>query len=279
MPSSSVSFRAICGNFYWTFLNFMSRRAREKRAMRCRVVCVSGKVAVVLVFLVACLLQCGDVETNPGPSIADVVKVLTAMDKKMEERIENLQTSMQEHMEKFQANVAHVTKENKELKEKVDRLESRVDDLEGRSRRNNLIFHGIPSPQGKTELWSDCEKAVKTALKEEMGLTEEVEIERAHRLGSEKSDRPIIICFGKFKDKERILASRKVLREKRSKIFVNEDFTPRVRESRRLLLPFLKKAKAEQKRAFLRFDTLVIEGKAYVYDTNSQGLVSRQGGS
>ncbi|KAL8620997.1 hypothetical protein ACOMHN_035933 [Nucella lapillus] len=67
-----------------------------------------------------------------------------------------------------------------------------------------------------------------------------------------------------------------MLREKKSSIFVNEDFTPRVRDRRRLLLPFLKQAKAEQKRAFLRFDTLVIEGKAHTFDPATQKLVPRQ---
>eukprot|EP00745_Piridium_sociabile_P036420 TRINITY_DN65360_c0_g1_i2.p2 TRINITY_DN65360_c0_g1~~TRINITY_DN65360_c0_g1_i2.p2 ORF type:complete len:119 (-),score=17.33 TRINITY_DN65360_c0_g1_i2:14-370(-) len=107
MPISSVCFRAVCGTFYWTFLTFMNKRAREKAAMRVR--CVS---ALVLVFLVAFLLQCGDVEMNPGPgpkhtqpkitdqshrkslggedntntedpTIADVVKMLNALDQKM----------------------------------------------------------------------------------------------------------------------------------------------------------------------------------------------------
>lgn len=284
----------------------MAKRVREKVAMRYRVVCVSGKVAVALVFLVGFLLQCGDVEANPGPdrrstkqttltsqnqpaspspgggdstsegSIADVLKMLTAMDQK----IDRLHSKMQEQIDKFQNDMTEVLQENKVLKEKIDRLENKMDDLEGRSRRNNLIFHGIPYPRGQTELWSDCEKAVKSVLKDEMGLKEDVEIERAHRLqGGGKNPRPIIVCFGKFKDKERILAGRKTLREKKSSIFINEDFTPRVRDKRRLLLPFLKKAKSEDKRAHLRFDTLVIDGKAYVYDSATQDLVQRQGRS
>lgn len=271
--------------------------------MRYRVVCVSGKVAIALVFLVTFLLQSGDIESNPGPpksatkqttltpqnqpatsspggrdsapeaSIADVMNLLKAMDKK----IENMSSKMQEQMEQFQSDMCEVMQENKELKEKIDRLENKMDDLEGRSRRNNLLFHGIPYPQGQTELWSDCEKAVKSVLKDELGIKDDVEIERSHRLQGGKSPRPIIVCFSKFKDKERILASRKTLRDKRSDVFINEDFTPRVRDKRRLLLPFLKKAKSEGKRAFLRFDSLVIDGKAHIYDPASQDLIQRQG--
>ncbi|KAL8557920.1 hypothetical protein ACOMHN_065440 [Nucella lapillus] len=216
----------------------------------------------------------GDGAGASETSIAEVIKMLTAMDKK----IGNLQATMDEQMDAFRNEMTGMLKENHELKEKIDRLDDKMDDLEGRSRRNNLIFHGIPSPEGQTELWSDCEKAVRKVLREEMGVAEDVELERAHRLrGGGKSPRPIIACFSKFKDKERVLANRKMLREKKSSIFVNEDFTPRVRDRRRLLLPFLKQAKAEQKRAFLRFDTLVIEGKAHTFNPATQKLVPRQG--
>ncbi|KAL8580629.1 hypothetical protein ACOMHN_043445 [Nucella lapillus] len=177
----------------------------------------------------------------------------------MDKKIGNLQATMDEQMDAFRNKMTGMLKENHELKEKIDRLEDKMDDLEGRSRRNNLIFHGIPSPEGQTELWSDCEKAVRKVLREEMGVAEDVELERAHRLrGGGKSPRPIIACFSKFKDKERVLANRKMLREKKSSIFVNEDFTPR-------------------KRAFFRFDPLVIEGKAHTFDPATQKLVPRQG--
>nr|KAG5685473.1 hypothetical protein BaRGS_033826 [Batillaria attramentaria] len=111
---------------------------------------------------------------------------------------------------------------------------------------------------GRTETWADCEKAVKKVVKEEMGIEDDVEIERAHRLkGGRQTPHPIIVCFSKFKDKERILAER--------------------REKRKKLLPFLQEAKDANKRAFLRFDTLVIEGKSYIFDAATNGLVERRG--
>jgi hypothetical protein len=48
-----------------------------------------------------------------------------------------------------------------------------------------------------------------------------------------------------------------------------------VRDKRRQLLPFLKQAKEAGKRAFLRFDTLVVDGKVFVYDSTSDGLMER----
>nr|KAG5713857.1 hypothetical protein BaRGS_024484 [Batillaria attramentaria] len=196
----------------------------------------------------------------------------------MDKKMDTMQAAMQEQMNKMQGELSEVVKENRELKDKVDKLEEKLDDVEGRSRRNNLIFHNIPHPQGRTETWADCEKAVKKVVKEEMGIEDDVEIERAHRLkGGRQTPHPIIVCFSKFKDKERILAERRSLRDNESDVFISEDFTPRVREKRKKLLPFLQEAKDANKRAFLRFDTLVIEGKSYIFDAATNGLVERRG--
>ena len=278
----------------------MAKRSREKAAMRIRTVCVSGPVAVLLVFLVGFLLQCGDVESNPGPrgqpkqstltgspmqtpcrkdsasdvnkDGADVVKMLAALDKK----IEGINSLLQEQAGRFQTEIENVVKENKVLKDKVDRLESKIDDLEGRSRRKNVVFHGIPNQKGVSETWQDCEDAVKSVLREDMDIQGDIEIDRAHRLKGSKNPQPIIVAFSKAKDRELVLAGRRKLREKKSGIFVNEDFTTRVREVRRKLLPFLKEAKDAGKRASLRFDSLHIDGKAYVYDGASGRPVQRQ---
>lgn len=286
----------------------MRKRALRKVAARVRCVSVSAPTAVVLVFLVAFLLQCGDVEMNPGPnpktrqstlsqssprpspssdekaktdkaSIDDVVKMLSALDEKMttmDKKMDSIHSTMQERMDKLQDNFDGLVKENRKLQEKVENLENKLDDVEGRSRRNNLIFHGIPHPQGQPETWADCEKAVRKVIREELGIKDDVEIERAHRLRSGKTPHPIIVCFGSFKAKERILEARRTLRNKKSAVFVSEDFTPRVRDVRRKLLPFLKEAKNANKKAFLRFDTLVIDGKTFLYDPAKDGVVERQ---
>ena len=88
----------------------------------------------------------------------------------------------------------------------------KLDDLEGRSKRNNLIFHGVPEEEGGAETWEDSEKTLRKVLKEEVGfsIADQVGIERAHRLGRQgNGSRPIIAQFSNFKDKEAILKRRK----------------------------------------------------------------------
>ena len=93
---------------------------------------------------------------------------------------------------------------------------------------------------------------------------------------SGKAPHPIIACFGSFKAKEKILEARRALKNKKSAVFISEDFTPRVRDVRRKLLPFLREAKSANKKAFLRFDTLGIDGKTFLYDPATDGVVERQ---
>ncbi|XP_076447171.1 uncharacterized protein LOC143284346 [Babylonia areolata] len=171
----------------------------------------------------------------------------------------------------MQTEIDEVRKENKELKEKVSSLEEKLDDQESRGRRKNLIFYGIPTPPNRAETYADCEEAVKDVLRNKMGIQEEIPMERAHRLkGGRGGTRPIIVLFEKYKHKEKVLSECKKL--KGTDVFVSEDFTLKVREKRRQLLPFLREAKSANKRAFLRFDSLVVEGKHYVYDAEARGL-------
>ena len=70
------------------------------------------------------------------------------------------------------------------------------------------------TPRGVRRLnWEDCEKAVKSVLREELG-TGDVEIERAHRLKGGRAPHPIIASFDKYKDKERILTERRKLKRR-----------------------------------------------------------------
>ena len=49
-------------------------------------------------------------------------------------------------------------------------------------------------------------------------------------------------------------------------IRITEDFLQRVTKACTKLFPFLKRCHKKEQRAFLRLDTLVVDGQAYVYD-------------
>ena len=52
----------------------------------------------------------------------------------------------------------------------------------------------------------------------------------------------------------------------RIRIRVSEDFPERATKERTKLFPFLKSCMDNEVNAYLRYDTLVVEGQSYIYD-------------
>uniref|UniRef100_H3B1C4 L1 transposable element RRM domain-containing protein n=1 Tax=Latimeria chalumnae TaxID=7897 RepID=H3B1C4_LATCH len=89
-------------------------------------------------------------------------------------------------------------------------LWDRVQDLENRSRRNNIRILGVP--EGAEGINISGPAFLLTLLRDCLPLPEagDIEIERAHRMlgpkpGPDQCPRPIIACFLRFRDRENIL--------------------------------------------------------------------------
>ena len=67
-----------------------------------------------------------------------------------------------------------------------------------------------------------------------------------------------------FKDKVKTLKAKTKLQGR--DVFIGEDFSSRVRDIRRKLVPHLKKARNEGKRVTMVFDHIIIEGKKITVD-------------
>lgn len=74
--------------------------------------------------------------------------------------------------------------------------------LEAQSRRDNLKFYNMHGESQET--WEQSENKIRTYLSEKLGI-DGCHIERAHRLPSKSTPRPIIAKFSFFKDKEKVL--------------------------------------------------------------------------
>ena len=95
--------------------------------------------------------------------------------------------------------------------------------LEDQSRRDNLIFYGIPESVDGKETWEESENLVRNVMKDTLKVESAdmegnlgIEIERAHRLPrshgrhgqqvtTENQPRPIIVKFSRWKHRQKIL--------------------------------------------------------------------------
>lgn len=150
----------------------------------------------------------------------------------------------------------------------TDSLHHRLDEFEDRSRRQNLIFYGLPD--GQTESWTESETKIRELLSStlEMELPHEA-IERAHRLGKfvPNKCRPVIAKFSHFKTKDSIFSSRSQLKD--SGVSISEDFCMSTRNTRKKLTEF---GKASGQQFFVRYNKLIINKKCYVYVSSTDSV-------
>ena len=133
--------------------------------------------------------------------------------------------------------------------------------------RNNIIIGGIE--ESLNERQQDTEAKVRSFMVEKLLLAQDVVnamvIERAHRTGIQEEDprkrrNRVILCkFASFKDREAVRKQGFCL--KGTNYFVKEQFPPEVAEKRRKLVPQLKAARNDGKRAWIAYDTLYVDGK------------------
>ena len=187
-----------------------------------------------------------------------------------------------------------ITNEINQMKTAFSKLEVRTteaekknENLEAQSRRDNLKFFGFQDDDKET--WEQSEDKVREYIRTELNINDsDIKIERAHRLPSKNSPRPIIVKFSFYKDKDNVLRTYRQKRkdennernernvrnndatdsdaEMAPRIRVTEDFPERVTKARTKLFPFLKSCMDNEVNAYLRYDSLVVEGQSYSYD-------------
>ncbi|XP_070390986.1 uncharacterized protein [Dermacentor albipictus] len=254
------------------------------------------------------LLQSGDIESNPGPrsqknpslsqgfddqpSVSEMLAELLNGQKRLAEdiaEIKNFQQSVNTRFETIESRLAalessshkpavpsdslnndtFVIVEKKNLPSVNNTLKHKNDELENRARRNNLILHGLPefSDEGNERLSSDIAKWFENKLK--MSCPQ---IERCHRLGRRSRDRPrpVIMKLLDYREKVSVLKSGHRLKETDYRI--SEDFSLRVRNTRKKLWEASESFRNNGCTVRIRFDHIFIDKVRYNWNSASNTL-------
>uniref|UniRef100_A0A6G5A9P1 Uncharacterized protein n=1 Tax=Rhipicephalus microplus TaxID=6941 RepID=A0A6G5A9P1_RHIMP len=173
------------------------------------------------------LLLAGDVETNPGPDLKQISQQLTQIAGDIKEIKEERLTAIESKLEKLAAldeKILDCTTKVSALEKVVSGLELKLDELENRSRRSNLIVYGIPEDEKEDE--ESLEQVINNTVAKGVLKIEPVSIERIHRLGKRSANktRPIIFKLLDDRDKTKILKNCHKLKD--TDISISEDFFP-----------------------------------------------------
>lgn len=117
--------------------------------------------------------------------------------------------------------------------EVIKRLEKRVDDLENRSRRSNLIVYGLTEREGETS--KDFESAVNDNIIKGKLELEPVAIERIHRIGQPGTEKTRLVILKLLDSSKKMPILRSCKKLKGTNISIGEDFSQRIRDVRKKL--------------------------------------------
>ena len=85
----------------------------------------------------------------------------------------------------------------KTLETQNQTIETKTDDLEARSIRENLLFMAYQKQTMKTEV------LVKQFLAEKLNIVQDIILDRTHRLGKPRgNNRSVVVTFHSYKDRE-----------------------------------------------------------------------------
>lgn len=146
------------------------------------------------------------------------------------------------------------------------KVQDKLNDLEARSMRENLLFFGIEETQKK-----DCAAKVKAFCEEDLGLRhetiEDIVIDRAHWIGRIKvgSIRPVVVKFHRYTDRELIRNTANDLRDalKRKNRSVKPQMPHDVSVKRKPLYSVFEAEMAKGNRCSFVLDKLYINGRLY----------------
>ena len=183
-------------------------------------------------------------ETDVLKLSIEISKEIT--DKKFKEINKKLKNDKQQHGNE----IDELWQENEYLREKLR-------DIEDRSRRDNLRIDGLQEVENET--WEQTEKILKSMIQEKLEI-EDVNIERAHRVGntSNTSPRTVVAKFSSFKGKQLVLSAAKKL--KGQNIYINEDFSKETMDIRKEKWKSVKSLRSQGKYAILVYDKIVVKG-------------------
>ena len=184
-------------------------------------------------------------------------------------------TGMGRTMERIEEHIQLLTDRVEKVDNGLENVQEKMYDFDA-NKKNNLIVYGLQNEAHEKE--NSLIVKVKELIRLNMKIRRELVITTASRMftGPEVFGcHPVLVTFEDFKDREEVLNNSRFI--KKPTISVTEDLSKRTRESRQELRKFMRHVKRinPEKRCFLQYDKLYIDGKLFVF-SEASGTVEEQ---
>ncbi|KAH9359719.1 hypothetical protein HPB48_019893 [Haemaphysalis longicornis] len=259
--------------------------------------CPRSKIVVVFFCLAQLLVCCGHIETNPGPDKIDMILSAVkeaalsrdAFQKEVNTKMRDISAGnidIKKPLSKVQEGLLALSKCGDTITTvggSVDEIKTDilaltrwhdsqaglldvVDEMNNRMRRKNQIFQALPEEEKENPVTSEWK--IPKFCKGHLAL-EGTDIERSHRVGAQKEgyDRSLIVKFLNYKTKCEVLGNAFKIKElKTLKIWIEEDFSPRIQFVRNQLRDFAREHRQPNDKMKISFDKLLLRNRRYHYD-------------
>ena len=135
--------------------------------------------------------------------------------------------SQEKKIDKLTETISSLETELKDKNKYINLLELRIDELEQYSRRNCLVFTGIPENENE-----NTDKSIIDIAKNVMKVDiDPRDIDRSHRIpggparANMKTPRNIVVKFTNYNSRKRVFDNKKELKGCKDRVFVNEQLT------------------------------------------------------
>lgn len=233
------------------------------------------------------LLLCGDIEKYPGPSFDDLKAQLEATAgnvkgiKKGEISTDALISETNTRLATTEARVEGLLKvadkvapyQNRiaSLEKNVSFLLDKDNNLENRSRHNNLIVYGIKETEDENKnMLNTC---TKNSIFGAILGTQITGIECIHRLGYKAANKKWLVILKLLDKRDKISILSNFRRLKGSAFSESEDFSPRVQQIRKQMWDSAKELKKKGDKVVLLSERIKINEPVFVWDGSANARV------
>lgn len=182
--------------------------------------------------------------------------------KEMFEFLKNRITAIDKKIDNSILEMQNLREENKCLREQLNKQGNRLEMMEREMKKNNIIIQGVED----TEKMDTAQ--LKTKIEELLNnigvnINLDTAASEIKKIGTYQINkkRPILIKLIQREKKMDIIREAKKL--KGTNVWISDDFTKQAQQDRKALIPHLKMAREDGRKAVLKYDKLIIDGEIY----------------